>query len=304
MEPFERNQNGFPIWSYTAANLDYESHPWLNPNHPDYEKYEDPKRVLIWMPREPFERAIWITEQANLDYESHPWLNPNHPDYEKYKDPKRVLDPSSGSVVWKPNETQHWHVREGVWKPNENPDDELGDADAAAKYAIRQDSMRSIASRRTKRKRKPKTESDYPTAKVQRALMVSDFVSRHSLHARYEPSWPMKDIEILAKALHSGESHAKSKTMNALRASAKPPVSMTNVAVMTMVRAFIKRHSLHTIGCAEWPSRATARFANLLFQEHRECFKLACTNPLPGTLRWLARICWGRSCATGPEHCL
>jgi hypothetical protein len=72
--------------------------------------------------------------------------------------------------------------------------------------------------------------------------MVSDFISKHSLHARYEDSWPMEDIEVLAKALHPGQSQAKSQTMNALRASAKPPVSMTNVAVMVMVRAFINKH--------------------------------------------------------------
>jgi hypothetical protein len=40
---------------------------------------------------------------------------------------------------------------------------------------------------RTRQKRElPKTESDYPTATVQRALMVSGFISKHSLHAHYE----------------------------------------------------------------------------------------------------------------------
>ena len=217
-----------------------------------------------------YERPAWDKYPSTLEARL-PWLNPNHPEYDFYKNPKNFVD--SGST--------------------NDPDDELSDAAAAAKYGT---------SRRTKRKRKPpKTESDYPTAKVQRALMVSDFISKHSLHAHYEDSWPMEDIEILAKALHPGQSQAKSQTMNALRASAKPPVSMTNVAVMAMVRAFINKHSLHHMDRAGWSKRATTRFANLLFREHRECFKVACTDPLPGTLRWLARICWGRSSATGPS---
>jgi hypothetical protein len=246
---------------------------------------------------EPFEyHGVLYEREAGPGPRDSTWTlrklwNPNHPEYEKYKSLNKnpsswTVPPQSGSII------------EGVWKFH-NSDDDLDNVDrAGGKWALW---AKHGTPRRTKRKRKlPKTESDYPTAKVQRALMVSDFISKHSLHARYEHSWPMKDIEILAKALHSGESHAKIQTMNALRASAKPPVSMTNVAVMTMVRAFINKHSLHHIDRAEWSSRATARFANLLFKEHRECFKVACTNPLPGTLRWLARICWGRSSATGP----